>query len=121
MPIAVGVGALVNIGLNFLLIHLMSIEGAAIASVVGEIVVFGVYLAFSHKYFHLRLRWKNLLKILLGLVIMTGYLLLIYFLIDNLILKICLEIAGAIVIYFVSLLIMKEDALISGFRKVFHR
>ncbi len=121
MPIAVGAGALVNIGLNAWLIHVMSIEGAAIASIVGELVVLGVYLAFSHKYFRLKVHWMNLSKILIALVVMTGYLLLIYFLVDHMILKICLEIAGAIIIYFGLLAIIREEATFSVIRKVFHR
>ena len=121
MPIAVGAGALVNIGLNAWLIHVMSIEGAAIASIVGEIVVLGVYLAFSHKYFHLRVNWLNFAKIAGALIAMTGYLLLIYFLVDHMILKICLEIGGAIILYFGLLILLREDATFSVVRKVFHR
>ena len=121
MSIAVGAGALVNIGLNAWLIHVMSIEGAAIASIVGEIVVLGVYLAFSHKYFRLQITWVNMLKILIALVVMTGYLFLIYFLVDHMILKICLEIGGAIVLYFGLLILIREEATFSVIRKVFHR
>ena len=121
MPIAVGAGALVNIGLNVWLIHVMSIEGAAIASIIGEVVVLGVYLAFSHKYFRLQVSWKNLFKILIALVVMTGYLFLIYFLVDHMILKICLEIGGAIIIYFGLLILIREEATFSAIRKVFHR
>ena len=121
MPIAVGAGALVNIGLNVLFINLMGAEGAAIASVCSEVVVLGVYLIFSHKYFKLTWRWVNLIKILGALLVMTGYLFLIYFLVNHVVLKIILEIAGAIIIYFGVLLLIREDMLFSGVKKIFHR
>lgn len=121
MPIAVGAGALVNIGLNAWLIQVLSIEGAAIASIIGEAVVFGVFIIFSHKYFALKINWINLLKIFGSLLIMTGYLTLIYFFVDNMILKICLEIGGAILIYFGLLIVVREEVIFSFLRKVFHR
>ena len=120
MPIAVGAGALVNIGLNVLFINLLGAEGAAIASVCSEICVLAVYLIFSHKYFKLEWRWINLLKVLISLVIMTGYLLVIYFFVSHPVLKIILEIVGAIIIYFAVLVIIREDMLFSSFKKIFH-
>ena len=120
MPIAVGVGALVNIGLNALFIWLIGAEGAAIASICSEMCVLGVYLIFSHKYFKLTWRWKNILKILTSLVVMTSYLLVIYFFVPHPILKVALEIGGAIILYFGVLLLLREDMLFSSFKKVFH-
>ena len=120
MPIAVGAGALVNIGLNVLFIHLLGAEGAAIASVCSEVCVLAVYLIFSHKYFKLKWRWINLLKVLISLVVMTGYLLVIYLFVSHPVLKIILEIVGAIIIYFSVLVIIREDMLFSSFKKIFH-
>ena len=121
MPIAVGAGALVNIGLNIWFINLWGEEGAAIASVVSEVVVVVVYLIFSYKLFKIKIDWFNYLKIFIGLVVMTGYLLLIHFLVNPLVLKISLEIAGAIVLYFGLLLVLRESSCLALFRKVFKR
>lgn len=121
MPIAVGAGALINIGLNTWFINWIGEKGAAIASVCSELCVLIVYLIFSHKYFKLKPDFKNLLKILLALAVMTGYLLLMHFLIKNITLKIILEIIGAIIIYFLTLLIVRENILFAGFNKLIHR
>lgn len=121
MPIAVGAGALVNIGLNFWFINLWGEIGAAIASVASEVVVVVVYLIFSHKLFKIKVDWKNYLKIAIALVVMTGYLLILHFFVEREILKIALEIAGAIVIYFGLLLIIREQCMMALFRKVFRK
>ena len=121
MPIAVGAGAIINIGLNVWFIYMWGTAGAAIASVISEVVVLVVYLIFSHKLFKLKLDIKNYIKILIGLVIMTGYLVLIHFVVHHDIVKVILEITGAIVIYFVALLIMKETSVKAMFNKVFKR
>lgn len=121
MPIAVGIGAVINIGLNAWFIYLWGPVGAAIASVASEICVLIIYLLFSHKYFKLKLNWLNLLKIFIALAITTGYLLLIHFFIDGPILKIVLEIVGAIIIYFACLLILRESSLFGFVKKIFKR
>lgn len=121
MPIAVGVGALINIGLNAWFIILWGEVGAAIASLVSEIVVLVVYLVFSHKYFKLSLNIKNYLKILSAIILMSGYLVLIYFLVEPEILKVTLEIVGAIAIYFGVLLLTKEEATTTMAKKIFKR
>ena len=121
MPIAVGIGALINIGLNAWFITLWGPVGAAIASVASEICVLVIYLIFSHKYFKLKLSWLNLLKIFIALAITTGYLLLIHFLINRAILKIVLEVVGAIIIYFACLLILRESSLFGFVKNIFKR
>ena len=121
MPIAVGAGALVNIGLNIWFIYMWGAIGAAIASVISEVVVLVVYLIFSHKFFKFEPDLVNYLKILIAVVLMTGYLLTIHFLVPQPIIKIIAEVVGAIIIYFVTLLIAKEYSVYSMFKKVFKR
>ena len=121
MPIAVGVGAIANIGLNILFINLYQETGAAIASFISEIIVFVVYISFSHKYFALEFNWKEYLKILISILLMTVYLILIYILINNETVKFVLEICGAIIIYFSTLLILKEKIAIEALHKFIHR
>ena len=121
MPIAVGAGALVNIGLNIWFIIMWGALGAAIASVISEVVVLVVYLIFSHKFFHFDVDIKNYAKILLAVVLMTGYLFAIHFLVPQPILKIALEVSGAILIYFLTLLLVRESSVFSMFKKVFKR
>ena len=121
MPIAVGAGAVVNIGLNIWFINLWGTVGAAIASVVSEAVVLAVYLIFSHKLFNLKIDFKNYIKIAIALIVMTGYLFLIHFVVKNDIWKVVLEILGAMAIYFTLLLVIRETSVMAMFKKVFKR
>lgn len=121
MPIAVGIGAVVNIGLNIWFIILWGEVGAAIASVVSELVVCVTYIIFSHKLFKIRLNWKNYIKIFTSLLVMAGYLFAIHFLVDNEILKIVLEITGAIVLYFGVLLAIREEVVFDSFKMLINR
>ena len=121
MPIAVGIGAVVNIGLNIWFIHLWGALGAAIASVASEVVVMVVYLIFSHKLFKLKVSILNFVKILVALLVMSGYLVAIYFLVEHQVLKICLEIVGAIIIYFGVLLLLREQTIFGAVKKLLHK
>ena len=121
MPIPVSIGAVVNVGLNALFIWLWGEMGAAFASVVSETIVCAIYISFSHKMFKLNFNLKNYLKLFISLVVMTGYLLALYFLLNREILKVCLEISGAIAIYFGLLFLLKEETVFDFIRILFHK
>ena len=75
MLISVSVGAVVNLIGNYILIQQYAEFGAAIASVISEIVVMIVYVSFGWKYFKLIRVAQSLVKILLASMSMTGVLL----------------------------------------------
>jgi O-antigen/teichoic acid export membrane protein len=54
-------GALINLGLNFLLIPPMGIQGAALASLSGALTVFLFHTFLSQKLYPVPHRWTNLL------------------------------------------------------------
>lgn len=116
MVLCVGIGAVVNIIGNSLLIPRYVEYGAAIASVFSEIIVMVVYVNFGKKYFHISNESNNMLKIVISTLLMTIYLLIFGSLIpanDNLqiLIKLVAQVAGAIVIYFISLYSMKESMI----------
>ena len=111
MIIAVASGALTNLVANFFLINLYSEIGAAIASVLGEIVVMIIYIALGHKYFVLIDLKDSLFKEFIALLLMTGYLIGTLFLQISQFLVIILQISGSILLYFGTLIICKEQVI----------
>lgn len=54
-------GATVNTALNFLMIPLIGIEGAALATLTSSVIVFCVYMYFSQRSYHVPHVWGRLL------------------------------------------------------------
>ncbi len=119
MIIPVGSGAVVNVILNAILINTVGVIGAAIASVISELVVCVVYILLSHKYFKITIKLVDIIKILLALVLMFTYCFLIANYIDiNVYIKLVILIGGAILIYFAFLLISKEELTFNAWNKI---
>ena len=118
MIIPVSCGAVVNIIGNLILIPLYAEIGASIASVIGEVVVAAIYVFLGRKHFSLFGIWKDFLKVFIASSLMTGVLLLIYFLVSNEVLKCVLEITLASSLYFLILLLIKEDLVYELFDKI---
>lgn len=66
MPLCVGAGAVVNVILNWVLIPKYLEFGAAVASIISEIVVMMVYMIFSHQYFVLQDYKGTLVRIIIA-------------------------------------------------------
>ncbi len=115
MMIPVGVGAIVNIIGNYLLIPNYSEIGAALASVFSELVVMVVYIIMSRKYFKLVGILNDLWKILLGGTVIGFYLFVIGRMDINEWISIGIKIAGSILLYGFLLLVMKEKVVTEYF------
>lgn len=118
MIIPVSVGAFTNVILNLLLIPKFNEIGAAIASVFGEVIVMIIYLLFSVHKFKLVNMKKSIFTMLLSNLIMTIYLLYISCINLNSMVKCILEIVGAICIYFLILILKKEEIVMSIYNKI---
>jgi O-antigen/teichoic acid export membrane protein len=120
MIIPVGAGAIVNVLGNSILIPLYKGIGAAIASVVSEVVVMIIYLLLSHKYLKLckKTIFKSLWKIMVSLTLMIIYLLGMSFihLTIGWVIPV-LQVLGGIVVYVCCLLISKEEISCSFAKK----
>lgn len=118
MIIPVGVGAIVNIVLNFILINLLEHEGAALASVISEIVVMIIYITLSHDKFKINRDLKpTLIKTISSSLIMASVLFGCTFIPISDLLKTIIRIVAAILTYGICLIVMKENLIINIFKK----
>jgi O-antigen/teichoic acid export membrane protein len=113
------ISAAVNIGLNFLLIPIYGIMGAAINTLLAFIFLYFLSLIISNHYY--RIYFENV-KLISLLTIGTALFLITYFvqielLWFNLIFKLLLVIAFPLILYLTSFYEPKEIRLIKGFIK----
>ena len=113
MVLCVGIGAAVNVIGNAILIPRYVEYGAAIASVLSEIVVMVVYVHFGKKYFKISGESKNILKVIVASLVMCAYCLIVdRFAIGEtdmrIFLRLVIQVFGACVIYFGMLYVFKE-------------
>lgn len=111
MVIPVGIGAVVNLIGNFILIPRYLETGAAIASIVSEIVVMVVYVSMGRKYFKLQGMPQTVLKILIAGAAMTGFLLLSRIIGVEGWLLLIIQVAGSVGIFFGLLLLTGEEII----------
>lgn len=113
MVLCVGIGAIVNVIGNALLIPRYVEYGAAIASVLSETVVMLVYLHFGKKYFKISGEAHNVMKIVLATATMGTFCILIHFVIAGssnikMFERLAIQVLGACILYFGMLYILKE-------------
>lgn len=112
MIIAVGTGSMVNVVLNAILIFKFEEVGAAIASVISELVVMVIYILMGSKYFKINNMVKDVLKILGAAGFMALYLIGVVFIPFPMeFIKIIVEIIGSIIVYFLLLALFKEEII----------
>lgn len=121
MLICVSTGAAVNVVLNAILIRLMNEYGASIASVVSELVCAVIYVIMGRKYFKLDKWWDTALKVLIASVVMAVFLFDCSFLSINGWALFIIQVVGAVIIYGVMLLYMKERMLVGMVRNLLNR
>lgn len=116
MIIPVGIGAIVNILGNSLLIPRYSEFGAAIASVCSEVVVMLIYICMGKKYFLLIDVKSSFKKIIISCVVMGLYLYAMGRLPLNGWFVVIMQVMGAILIYLSILVVLKEKVADEYFR-----
>lgn len=99
--LGVSLSAIFNVAMNLLLIPLLSFVGASIATVLSEILLYGLFLFFIIRYYDFININKVLIKPLLGSLIMAGF---IYVIKDF---NLLLVILAAGLVYFISLIFLK--------------
>jgi len=68
-PIVTGVGALVNIVVNFALIPSMNIIGAAIATLASYLVMAAGYYIVTQKYYYIHYEYSKIIKMFLAMIV----------------------------------------------------
>lgn len=109
MVYCVTFGMVVNIIGNSILIPIYEQNGAAVASVVSELCVMLIYVWFGHKYYCLNNILPSFLKTIVSAAIMGFIIYLLGMLIDNLLVKIMLQVICAILTYFLLQFFLKEN------------
>lgn len=121
LTISVCVGAVVNFFLNLVLIPLWSSIGAAIASVIAELVITSVQFVFVRKEISvakvLSCSWKYFIAggVMLGVLMIENQ-----YLRPSILHTVIMIISGAIV-YFATLLMMKDEFMIGYIKKILHK
>lgn len=121
MVIPVVCGAVTNVILNSLLIPKFFEFGAAIASVIGELVVMIIYISLGKKFFELVNIKNTILKESFAIVLMIIYLMGVKYLFVSEFIITILQIIGSILIYFGTLLLLKEEIVYNFAKKIFSR
>lgn len=108
--IATIVSAFVNIILNFVLIPIYGINGAAIATVIAEIIVYIICFGYSLKYFRHSID-EEIIPIVCGSVGIIGVCFLVKTLFNGLLLETSVAIIASIMVYFLIQVLLKNDFL----------
>ena len=109
MIISVGIGALVNIVGNRVLIPIYSEYGATIASITSEIVVMIVYVNMGKKYYSLSGVKSTVLKVVGSSVGISAFLWLCSIVLSEGWLCLTIQVIGAVFLYTLLLLLFKES------------
>jgi len=100
--------ALINLGLNLLIVPIWGILGAAITTLIAYSVLLGILVHYSLREFRFDIDWRFIIKSLIASAIMT---LVIWSMHPQSNLNIIITVLGGVVIYAVALFLMR------GFRK----
>lgn len=118
MIVCVGTGAVVNVVGNYFLIQYLKEYGAAISSVASEVVVMLLYIILAKKYFKLNKFWDTVIKVFLSATIMGGYLFGCSFIPLNDWVVFFIQVVGAIILYFLLLLLFKEQIITHALKTI---
>ncbi len=117
-------GALTNFITNWIFIPLLGAKGAAITSLFAETLISSLFIIFSWKHVNYKRIMITSLKPIISSLIMFGVLMpLNYFVLDkymsNLIYKTIISVGVGVVVYCLSVLIMREEMVIDTLKKIF--
>ncbi len=121
LTITVTVGAVINLGLNLILIPLYQSVGACISSVVAEffVTLTGFVFIKKNNYFPIKPIFTTAWKYLVSGAVMFGLLLLIKYFLPMEVWSLVVLVLSGIIIYFVMLLILRDSFLLDILKKAF--
>lgn len=117
------VGAIINFSLNWILIPKYAENGAAVATVIAEGFVLLTQIFLGYKYLKFKIfTFENLKVILVSIFMGIGLLLMTnYYTEKSIIISLLLKIIVGILIYIISLVILKERFIIGYMNKVINK
>lgn len=108
---ALWVGAIINFLLNLILIPKYASLGAAISSVIAELIITILYFVLSKKYVDIKKMLKKFYKYFIASILMAIVILFLYNILKISILSTVIEIITGIIVYILVLLILKDDMI----------
>lgn len=108
---ALWVGAIINFLLNLILIPKYASLGAAISSVIAELIITILYFVLSKKYVDIKKMLKKFYKYFIASILMSIVILFLYHILKISILSTVIEIITGIIVYILVLLILKDDMI----------
>lgn len=111
--ISVSIGAILNIILNFIFIPVLYSYGAAISTVIAEMTIMIFMIIFSRKIIKFKEVFFEFVKTLFAGLIMFGCLLIVINFIHNIYARMIIAVVLGTIVYFTSLIILKERLLLS--------
>lgn len=116
MVVCVSIGAIVNVILNYLLIPILYESGAAIASVIGEIIIMMIYIHFARKVYKLENYWNSIFKVMVSCIPVQ----IIQFVYVNIQgknwLVFGIDVLLSLILYLITLIILKERICVKYLR-----
>lgn len=112
---ALWAGAIVNFLLNLLLIPIYKSRGAAIASVIAELIITTLYFVLSKKYISFKAVFKKVYKYIIASLIMGIIIVLCFLLLPISMISTIIELIIGVIIYFAVLFILKDSLVIETF------
>ena len=120
MLICVSIGAVINVIFNLLLIPSFCEIGAAIASVISELIIMLFYVFFGRRIYKLRSYSGTLISTFLASFMLLLYLWIITPISDSLA-KVFLQISGSVIVYYIVLLLTREPIVLNYSIIVYNR
>ncbi|NTQ76158.1 polysaccharide biosynthesis C-terminal domain-containing protein, partial [Enterococcus faecium] len=99
-------------GLNILLIPSYSIVGAAITTLISEVIVTVLSIIKGRNYCDISIKRKNIFSVFIGTILICLVCIFSKFIIYNYIIRLIVSILVSIIIYYIVLRIMKNDLAI---------
>lgn len=121
MVIVVGIGAIVNVIGNLLLIPRYYEFGAAVASVISELVIMIIYVMLGKKYIRLFAWARSVMCCIAASIAEFVFLLIVSLEFDDSLIIICLKVIGSILLYLSILFILKEDIITNYSHSIINR
>lgn len=115
------IGAVSNIGMNLLLIPFYRENGAAIASVISEIMVCTVQIYFARKFIKLRINYQTYLNIIVPCLCMIGVVMIVKIWIHSMIFRIGISCIAGAFCYYLLCIILKNETIIIINKKILQR
>lgn len=113
------ISAVINVGLNFILIPIMGMNGAAITTVIAEIMNFALQVRFAKNYYDYReLNIKLVLSSILGSALIFVFCFITKKIITSYVLCFAVAFSGSIVVYGIVMLIFNKGQFLGTVKKV---